>query len=231
MINQSELRHAVDMQQRSYLLLKWMASAVKSGFIGFQTAHQYSTLSSAAEGWIRGHYLNIPADARPLRDDLPAFAAFFSTYLTNSFDLIANPGKHLYSPEAHCFCPMCSWLVDAPNLKAKKISSADKRRAEKIKARTLMQIATENRIPLSESLLMKVIDDPENREDVALIAYGYDLLQRLKGIANGPAILVLWRGFAWSEAGSPKKKFRLKEDVIVNAEKRMIETMRKAQPN
>lgn len=213
------------MQNRSYLLLKWVASAVKEGFISFQTAHKYSTLPEAAEGWILGHYLNIPADARPAREDLPVFAAFFSTYLTNSFDLIEKPRKHLYSPYGHCFCPMCSWMV-APNLKAKKISSADKSRAEKIKARTLLRIAEENRISVSESQVAKVLEDDVNREYAALIAYGYDLLQRMKGYAAGPAVLALWRGFAWSKAGSPKKNFRLSEDMIVKAEQRLVEVLR-----
>lgn len=116
MLNQPQMQRLVDMQHRSYLLLKWVAKAVAEGFVNFDTAHDYSTLPEAAEGWILGHYSNIPDNARPPRDDLPAFCAFFSTYLTNSFDFISNPGRQLYSPDAHCFCPMCSWLVAAPNL-------------------------------------------------------------------------------------------------------------------
>lgn len=100
MLNQPELRRLVDMQHRSYFLLKWMAKAVSEGFVNFETAHDYSTLPEAAEGWILGHYLNIPDNARPPREDLPAFCDFFSTYLTNSFDFISNPGKQLYSPDA-----------------------------------------------------------------------------------------------------------------------------------
>ena len=144
MLDPTKLRHAVDMQHRSYLLLKWVASAVTSGFVSFKTAHTYSTLPLAAEAWIAGHYSNIPANARPAREDLAAFAAFFSTYLTNSFDLIANPGQQLFSPDAHCFCPMCSWLIDAPNLMTKKVTSADKRRAHRIRVATLLKTALEN---------------------------------------------------------------------------------------
>jgi hypothetical protein len=64
MLNQPEMRRLVDMQQRSYLLLRWMAKAVSEGFVNFETAHHYSTLPEAAEGWIRRHYLNIPDAAR-----------------------------------------------------------------------------------------------------------------------------------------------------------------------
>ena len=93
MLNQRELRRLVDMQRRSYLLLKWMAKAVSEGFVNFDTAHDY---------------------------------------------------------------------------------------------------------------------------------YGYDLLQREKGIANGPAVLALWRTFAWNESGSPKRGFRLEAEMIAEAETRLL---------
>lgn len=226
MLDPKQIRRAVEMQHRSYLLLKWMASAVRDGFINFETAHAYSTLPEAAESWILGHYFNIPSNARPAQEGLGAFSEFFSTYLTNSFDLIANPGKQLYSPHDHCFCPMCSWLADAPNLKAKKVTSADKRRAEKMRIGTLLQVALENQITITESEITEVLEGNEHVERASLVAYGYDLLQRMKGIANGPAVLSLWRGFAWTKAGSPKSGFRLTADLIIDAERRMIEVMK-----
>ena len=77
MLDGNVIRHAVDMQNRSYLLLKWMVKAVEDGFIQFETAHDYSTLPEAAEAWIFGHYLNIPAGARVAREDLGDFCSFF----------------------------------------------------------------------------------------------------------------------------------------------------------
>jgi hypothetical protein len=47
-------------------------------------------------------------------------------------------------------------------------------------------------------------------------------LQREKGIANGPSVLALWRGFAWNESGSPKHGFRLKAKLIADAENRLL---------
>lgn len=65
MLDANELRRAVDIQHRSYLLLKWMASAVQQGFVSFETAHEYSTLPQAAEGWIlRLAEAQLPPDAR-----------------------------------------------------------------------------------------------------------------------------------------------------------------------
>jgi hypothetical protein len=225
MLDEREMRRLVDMQRRSYLLLKWMAKAVSEGFINFQTAHDYSTLPEAAEGWILGHYLNIPDNARPPREELPAFCAFFSTYLTNSFDFISNPGKQLYSPDAHCFCPMCSWLIDAPNLKPKKVQSADKRRAQRMRMNALLNLAAEHHLDIGEKEITELLNDRQTSEDASLVAYGYDLARRAKGVASGPAVLALWRGFAWNESGSPKQGFRLKAKLIVAAENRLLALM------
>lgn len=222
MLNQSEMQRLVDLQHRSYLLLKWMAKAVSEGFVNFETAHEYSTLPEAAEGWILGHYLNIPDNARPSRDDLSAFCAFFSTYLINSFDFVSHPGKQLYSPGAHCFCPICSWLVDAPNLRTKKVQSTDHRRAQRMRVSALLSLAAAHRIDVGEVEIAELLGDRQTSEAASLFAYGCDLRQREKGIANGPAVLALWRGFAWNESGSPKHGFQLTAKLIVDAENRLL---------
>ncbi len=213
-----ELLRAIDLQKRSYVLLQWLASAVKRGFITFNAAHSYSSASSAAEDWIERHYQNIPENARPLAPDLKDFSSLFSTYLENSFELVSSPGKHLYSPNAHCFCQMCSWLVDAPNLKTKTPTPKDKKRAQKLMIDVINRIATENGVKMLEKDGEVIANDPNLREKVALCAYGFDLFQRMNGIAVGTAALVLWRSFAWLPSGSPKKKFELTADLILNAE-------------
>lgn len=194
MLDSNRISHAIDMHQRSYKLLQWVASAVKDGFISFKTAHDYSSLPDAAAGWIVGHHNNIPDNARVPIDCLPEFTAFFSTYLINSFDLVDSPDKQLYSPGAHCFCPMCSWLIEAPNLKTKKLTMADKRRANKLRLQAVSQLAIQNSITISDDSITALLDDEQNHYNASLLAYGCDLLRRLNGIATGPAILSLWRG-------------------------------------
>lgn len=206
------------MQERSYRLLNWMADAVKKGFILFNTAHEYSSLPEATYDWILSHYMNIPENARVNKDDLEDFSAFFTTYLENSFDLIADPGKRLYSPNAHCFCPVCSWLIDAPNLKPKKLSGSDKRKARKMKIAAIQQLAANLEIVISDKAIENLVDAPSLREPLSLFAYAYDLLSRIKGIASGPAVLALWRGFAWTKEGSPKKGFKLSAKMILDSE-------------
>ena len=222
MFDLERITHAIDMQQRSYKLLRWMASAVKDGIISFNTAHDYSNLPDAAAGWIAGHYNNIPDDSRVPLAALPEFTAFFSTYLQNSFDLVASPGRQLYSPDAHCFCPMCSWLIDAPNLKTKKVTTANKRRADKMRANAVTQIAIDNSLAVTDHVVYSLLDDDQNRHDASLVAYGHDLLQRLNGIATGPAVLALWRGFAWDKSGSPKQNFKLNSKAFIAAETSLL---------
>ncbi len=223
-MNPAEIRRLVEMQNRSYQLLRWVAEAVRKGFIRFETAHKYSTFTDVAQDWLQEHYLNIPERARwPSRHDLSEFCAFFSTYLSNSFDLIQDPGKRLYSPAGHCFCPMCSWFVEAPNLQPKKLRPVDKKRAQMMRIAAIENLAAARGRSIAEADLIDLLQDRTVFESASLLAYGVDLTQRVKGIANGPAVLALWRGFAWNEAGSPKPGFRLDADLIIAAESQWLE--------
>ncbi len=216
LLDQQQLDLAVKMHAKSYALLKWVGQSVSSGLLTFRAAHEYSTLPLAAADWIDKHYLNIPEAARVDPKDIRIFANFFSTYLENSFDLIGNPGKIKFSPAAHCFCPMCSWMIDAPNLKTKLLRAADKKHALKMQVTSVLQLGIDASAKLDESRAEAIVAN--NGEASALLAYGHDLVQRLDAIANGPAVLALWRRFAWNSAGSPKPKFRLSTNMILNAE-------------
>jgi hypothetical protein len=216
LLDQRKLDLAVEMQAKSYALLRWVGQAVASGLLSFRTAHTYSSLPLAAAEWIEKHFQNIPEAARVDQTDIPVFANFFSTYLENSFDLIENPGKIKFSPDTHCFCPMCSWMIDAPNLKTKSLSAGDKKRALKMQIHSVLQLGIDTSAPLDESLAQAIVS--QNGEATALLAYGHDLIQRLDATANGPAVLALWRRFAWNASGSPKPKFRLSTKMILNAE-------------
>lgn len=221
LLETKQLDLAVAMQAKSYALLKWVAQAVSSGSLSFQTAHQSSSLPAAAQNWIETNYWNIPSAARVDKKDLSVFANFFSTYLENSFDLIERPGKIKYSPDAHCFCYMCSWLVDAPHLKTKSLTTRDKKRAVNMQIQALMQLAIDNGAALEESRAEEIASHPDTGEASALLAYGHDLIQRLDAIANGPAVLALWRRFAWNASGSPKPNFQLKTKMILDAQSRL----------
>jgi len=91
-----------------------------------------------------------------------------------------------------------------------------------MRVNALLNLAAEHRLRVGESDITELLDDRQTFEGASLLAYGYDLLQRDIGIANGPAVLALWRGFAWNESGSPKHGFRRKAKLIVDAESRLL---------
>jgi hypothetical protein len=215
-LDPQRLHRAVDLQERSYKLLVWMTDAVERGFISFRAAHQFASLVEATLAWIDRHYDDLPPAARPAREDVRSFANLFTTYLENSFDLVEHPGKRLFSPDAHCFCPLCSWLVDMPRLQTKKVTRHDKVRARKLQVSAVKQVALDIERNVSDEEAEVLVE--ALREPAALVAYGYDLLRRIDGVAEGPATLALWRGFAWTLEGSPKKGFELDAAAILAAE-------------
>jgi hypothetical protein len=218
MFDRAVLEQAVDLQRRSYELLKWMADAVRRGFIRFDTAHAYATLPQAALAWIERHFQDLPRAAQPTREELRPFSNLFSTYLEASFELVRDPGKKLHSPRNHCFCPWCSWLVDAPNLRTRKLTGQDRKRAHRLEASYLRATAIELDVALSAARCEELLESSELSEPIALATYGRDLLRRLEGSCEGPASLVLWRKFAWTRQGSPKKGFKLSADAVLAAD-------------
>jgi len=227
MLIRNEVENAVRLQACGYELLKWMEKALTDGFITPEAAGTYATSEDAAYAWLDKHYLNLPENARPERYDLRAFGNFFSTYLDCTFDLDATPGKQLYSPHAHCFCPICSWMVQKPHLRPKKVGAGDKKAAERMKRTFLIQLAAARGISVTEEMLDEMLQDPNLREAVGLCTYAADLLQRLKGRAVGAASLALWRSFAWTSQGSPKKGFVLTADEIMIAQDFLAERLSK----
>jgi hypothetical protein len=223
MLIRHEVERAVRLQACGYQLLKWLEKALKDGFIMPEAAGTYATSEDAAYAWLERHYLSLPDRARPERADLRAFSNFFSTYLDCTFDLDAHPGKRLYSPDAHCFCPICSWMVQQPHLRPKKVGAGDKKVAERMKRTFLHRLAEAHAISVTDEMLDHMLQDPSLRDSVGLCTYAADLLQRLEGRAVGAASLALWRTFAWTPQGSPKKDFVLSADEIMIAQDVLVE--------
>jgi hypothetical protein len=228
MLVRDEVENAVRLQACGYQLLKWLEKALTDGFIAPEAAGAYATSEDAAYSWLDKHYLNLPDRARPERSDLRAFSNFFSTYLDSTFDLDAIPGKRLYSPDAHCFCPFCTWMVQKPHLRPKRVTTSDKKVAEKMKRTFLRRLAEARGISVTDEVLDDMLQDPNLRSPIGLCAYSADLLQRLEGRAVGAASLALWRTFAWTLQGSPKKGFVLTTDEIMIAQDVLVERLSKS---
>jgi hypothetical protein len=223
LLAREKVEHALELQARGYALLRWLEKAFADGFITPEAAHVHVTVEASAYAWITKHYLNLPDAARPAPEDLATFSKLFSTYLQSTFDLATQPSQRLYSPDAHCFCPSCSWMVRVPHLRPKKLSAADKVTAERMKLGAIRGLALRAALPISDDHIAAMLRDPELRETIGLYTYALDLLQRLQGITVGAATLALWRSFAWTAQGSPKKGFSLSAAAIMSAQQDILE--------
>jgi hypothetical protein len=222
MFNIAELKRAVNIQKRAYLLLKWMNTAMVKGFITTDTAHKYTTASEVAFEWIERHYENLPINARPERndtDELSAYANMLSTYMLTSFNIEEEPIK---LTTIGCKCPMCIAFASSSHLRLKKLTSEDKKRAKKLKINYLKKLALHCEKSLDDNLAREIAENPNYKETLAMATYADQLIQRVRGHIEGPALLALWREFAWDVKGSPKKHFDLNESDILKCEQDLI---------
>lgn len=229
MLNGPALRRAIDLRERAYELLQWLSDAVGEGYLAFDTVHAVDSFRAGGEAWIHDHYGKLPYHARPAPHDVPAFVAFFSTYLETSFEHSDEAEEERLYEADGCACPWCSWLIDVPGLRPRTPSKADKREARELTVAVVEELLRgldgrfrELAQSLDEAARTAIIDavasDTHLREELALVAYATDLLARVRGRAVGPAALALWRSFAWTRAGKPRDDFVLSAELIFEAE-------------
>lgn len=184
---------------------------------------EHSGNAQAAEDWLRFNYDLIPERLRPPRAEIDEFAAFFSTFLISSFDLVAGkPGSEGRREWAKCQCELCRRFVNAPRLKAKTLYAHDKLAAEHLMEEFVWQLARENGLAIDELLAKQLVTGPQTRRSAAYMTYGHWLIQRLSGLSDGPAILVLWRLIAWDPRGGMRPNFELKIEDFRAAEKCLL---------
>lgn len=179
----------------------------------------------AAEGWLTKHFHDLPEAARPLArtgPQLRRYANYFSTYLRSSFDLHEVPGTRLEFGRAGYSCVWCGYRVPKPHLQPKKLGGREKEKARLLKRAFLERLAGEAGLRVQPEVIERLLDDVGASQRAALGAYGDELLRRMEGRASGPAVLALWREFAWSPEGSPIKGFKLEAGMIKEAEKQAL---------
>jgi hypothetical protein len=226
-LDERELSAALDLQRRSYGLLRWVEGAITRGFVSFDAAHAYMSEAQAAAAWIRAHYDNIPPAVRPDAphgESLMRFANVFASYLLSSFDIVAEPGNHFVS-RCGCYCPCCAHLVAASHLRPKKLDRADKHRARVAMRTQLVRIARQTNIHGSVETVESILDQPELREKAALVSWAAELLRRTRGEPTDTTVLALWRQFAWTPEGSPRKDFEPRVDEILAAQRALVDEL------
>ncbi len=124
---------------------------------------------------------------------------------------------------AGCLCPICSYWIQAPYLKTKKITGKHKKRAQKLKVDYLTKLFLHHDLPINTQQVSVLVSDSETTKELALLAYTDELLKRIEGHKEGPALLALWREFAWDDSGSPIKAFKLLSTMILKLEEKIID--------
>lgn len=226
MLTRQELDRAVRIQRKAYVLLSWFQDQLDDAAFPDHETHSVMGDVSIARQWIEKNLRVLPAEAAPASDELEPLAAMFASYLTTSFE--ANTYSTRSVATFGCYCPICVQIVAARMLKPKRVTSGDKAHAQRLKVAVLVDLAASADRVLSRDAAMEVLANPEVSERAALVAYARELLLRLGGDPGDPAILALWREFAWTKTGAPKKGFRLDVQEILDAQEalRTIEVNR-----
>lgn len=228
MLTQDQLALAIEVHQRAYSLLNWLNNAIREGFIPITRAHEYGSAGESARSWIGHHYENLPFDSRPEREWLPEFANYFGSYLETSFEFAEHPSP-VWTSNCGCFCPMCRRLMDTRHLRTRTIRPEDKKRAVKLRLRRTQALALRLGIELPDAVLRSISSETHQR-DAAFSAYGASMIERMQGLVEGPAVLVLWREIAWHN-GSPNRMFRLRAKDFITAELNLADAIRFAADN
>ncbi len=207
----------------------WISDAINKGLIQPSRAAHHSSVPDAATEWLRSNYYHIPGDLRPPKREIEEFAAFFSTYLTSSFDVIERPGtKGEGRTPTWCRCELCMRIVNAPHLQTKKLYARDKRRADFLMCECVSELATDNDLDIGDKLAERIVTDQNTRRFAAYITYGHWLIRRLSGESDGPAILALWRLIAWDPRGGMRRGFTLQLNDFKDAEKALLSAIQNA---
>ena len=142
-IDYKRLAKAIETRDRSYQLLMWIGDRVDQGKIQpSRAAHRCSGPHSVSE-LIRDYYLEIPISMLPPFEEIEEFSAFFSTFLTSSFDVIEKPGTRGEGPLV-CTCDICLRLRNAPHLQAKKLYAREKREANLLMLECMQLLVRKN---------------------------------------------------------------------------------------
>jgi hypothetical protein len=223
------LAKAIATRDHSDKLLMWISDAIDKGLIQPSRAAHHSGGPDAAREWLRSNYYHIPEELRPLQSDIDEFAAFFSTYLTSSFDVIEKPGTRGEGPTPMwCRCEVCMRIVTAPHLQTRKLYARDKRRADFLMCQCVAEFAEVNQLGIDDALVEQIVAAQETRRSAAYIAYGHWLIRRLSGDSDGSAILALWRLIAWDTRGGMRQGFKLQLDQFKVEEEHVLAAIRNA---
>ena len=216
MFERVQLERAVGLSELGHDFMKWLGDRDRDAVLAFDQSHVAMSVPDATREWVERNYMAIPKRCRPAPEDLATFGNLVGTYLETSFDLV--PSRKQFESRTGCMCPLCASLVDMSSLKTKQLSRHDKQDAWRLIQYYVGDRALEVEHPLDDTAIETIASDPALKESLATATWGRELLRRLDGHTAGPAVLVLWRMFAWTPEGSPKPRFRITATAILEAD-------------
>jgi hypothetical protein len=215
----SEIERALRVQARGWALVECLERSAMGDLIPARAVHEFGSTEEAAIKWIRLGYTGLPSILELADDEIEDTARYFATYLDTSFDFVEVPQTHRVPGACGCACGLCAVRVRGLHLRPKKLRGGEKAKARILLRETLDDVAKEHgREPLSDDEFIAIYTDAELRASAALLAYIRELFRRMKGYTEGPAVLALWRHFAWTPTGSPRRGFRLSLELVRAAE-------------
>ncbi len=219
----SEMSRIVELQTKSYALLRWVGNGTGQSTLDFGVRHDGATLSEAAAEWTRRNAHSLPKETRIAEADQPTFAALFASYLTTSYVLLETPTLPYHS-RTGCYCAFCARLSSASHLKVRQPDKKAQGRAWEMKQLYLAGLATEIGEALPYTALSELLTDSALATHLSYATYGRELLRRSQFASQGEGILVLWREIAW-EKGKLRKGFALSADAMLQGETAIIEAI------
>lgn len=221
MFDRDHVEEILDLQRRSYALLRWIDAKVQDGTLPIGSLHGALDASTAAIEWLSRNAASIPTSVRPPEGKLEKFAHLFASYLVTSFEIAAKK-----KVRAACGCELCSYLVAVPNLKVRAPSAADERIAEEVKLDCLEALALEEGAALFRTELERFVGaNADLNRPIAIVAYVRELDRRSTYRGQGRPVLALWRQFAWQN-GRPTRNFELTADEVLHAQEAIRERLR-----
>ena len=215
MFDREQLTRAVGLSELGHAFMKWLGERDRDITLAFDRTHDASlAVPDATRAWVEHNYAEIPEHCRPARDDLGSFGNLVGTYLETSFDLV--PGRKGLVSATGCFCSVCTSFRELSSLTPKRLGRHDKADAVVLMRCYLRDRAAEIGCAVDDAAM---VDDPLLGQPIAMATWGRELLRRLEGETAGPAVLALWRMFAWLPTGSPRPGFRITADEILRADR------------
>ena len=215
MLELRALERLLDLKERSYGLFLWLNESMKRGRRSFGHVSDSLSLPDAAYAWIRANIPEFPAKYRPDVEETEPFAHLFVSYLSTSFEVV--DGAHI--PKCGgCWC--CGYWVAPRHLRVRNPGRAARNDARQLKLLYLRGLADELGIARTDAELADLL--PSFGPELAMATYVVELDRRSKFRSQGEGVLVLWREFAWTRSGSPRRNFRLTAKAVLEAERSVV---------